>query len=168
MKATRLGADAPTTPPEILESLVSDFLAERNRRVLALAPLGSRAPVSCPEATATGVGARSEAVCSALAETETWKYAVKKGIPVKRNGENIRYMLTEARKIPHLRDIVSGLLTPVIAAQLRPVAEMFLREIEAEGDYFQKDRGSRVCRSLMHPDGSHHMPTPRAASRPCG
>ena len=73
-------------------------------------------------------------------------------------------MLTEARKIPHLRDIVSGLLTPVIAAQLRPVAEMFLREIEAEGDYFQRTAASTSARVAMHPDGSHHMPTPRTAS----
>ena len=77
----------PKTPLEISESLVNDFLAERNRRVCARS---AREPSGlCPKDYCTRCQRAIDAVCSALAETETWKYAVKKGIPVERNGENV-------------------------------------------------------------------------------
>ena len=142
-----MGAEGPPIPTpraprqlpiERLEKLVTDFLAERERRP-APDPTPSLAPASALAQHSQSCPRAIDAVCRELAKNEPWAEVVKKGISVALSAKSLRDMLTEARKIPHLRDLVAGKLTLDEWKRLRPVSEIIRSEIR--DDLFRKDGG---------------------------
>ena len=152
------------TSPDILEQLVADFLSERGKRACAQSAAEPCRGL-CPPTHSRRCLRAIDAICRELVQQEPWVTMTKKGVVIGRRAESLRDMLTEARKIPHLRDLVNGTLTPDLAKQLKSLEEIFLSEIK--DDYFRKGLriGARVTLGASQWSASHARTEHRASSR---